>query len=397
MMKRLILLTIVGVVMVMEAQSQDLPIVAPEQAGLDPDHLKKADEVIQDAIDDRKTPGAALMVIRDGVVAHRAYFGHFTYDSDARKVDEQTIYDLASLTKPMATSTAIMQLVERGKISLTDAVSDHIEDFDPKPSEDEENDGATMRIKHLLTHTSGFPPIISAEQVEEEYGEATREYFLKYINKGKLSGKVGREFIYSDVGFITLQTILENVTGMSLADYTRKHIFDPLEMKATAFTPDVTDHIAPTEEMDDEYLTGIVHDPRAREIFDGVAGHAGLFSNLDDIGRFALMMLNQGEYEGKRVLSPAATRKITAMPYGMEEFGRALGWDKHSAFSTSQGDLASDATYGHTGYTGPSMHIDPDSDLAVILLTNRVHPDDSANVVRLRRYVANIVSASVIE
>lgn len=395
MMKKVILPLIIAVVLVVSCEREPLPDASPEEAGLDPDQLEQVDDLINDAIEERITPGAALMVIRNGVVAYRQYYGHFTYDADAARVDENTVYDLASLTKPMATSTGIMQLVEHGKISLTDAVADHIEGFDPKPAS--EDDRTTMRIVHLLTHSAGFPPIITAEQVEEEYDEASRENFLEYINQVELRGNVGEEFIYSDIGFITLQTILENVTGMSLAEYTNEHIFEPLEMRATGFTPEDTENIAPTEEMDGEYLTGVVHDPRAREIMNGVAGHAGLFSSLDDIGRFAEMMLNHGEFDGKRVLSPAATRKISSMPYRMEAFGRALGWDMHSAFSTNQGDLASDHTYGHTGYTGPSIHIDPEEDMAVILLTNRVHPDDSASVVRLRRYVSNVVGASVIE
>lgn len=375
------------------AMAQPLPVSTPEQAGLDAGHLQRVDEVIEEAIADRITPGAALMVIRDGVVAYRQFYGHLSYDAGSARVDERTVYDLASLTKPMATTMAIMLLVERGKISLTDAVFDHIEGFDPQRVS--EDDNVTMRIKHLLTHTAGFPPIITAEQVEKKYGEADRENFLKYINEVRLRGEVGESFIYSDIGFITLQTILENVTGMTLHEYTAEHIFEPLKMNHTTFLPEYTEHIAPTEKIDGEYLTGIVHDPRAREIMGGVAGHAGLFSNLNDIGRFALMMLNEGEYDGQRILSPAGVSKISQMPYGMDEFGRALGWDMHSAFSTSQGDLASDTTYGHTGYTGPSIHIDPEADLAVILLTNRVHPDDSASVVRLRRYVSNIVGASV--
>ncbi len=392
-MIKVLLLVIVSWGISVTTLAQPLPISTPEQAGLDAEHLQRVDDLIEQAIADRKTPGAALMVIRDGMVAYRQFYGHLSYDAGAAKVDERTVYDLASLSKPIATSTAIMQLVERGKISLTDAVSDHIENFDPKRVD--EDDNTTMRIKHLLTHTAGFPPIITAEQVEEKFGEADRKNFLKYINEGKLRGKVGESFIYSDIGFITLQTILENVTGMTLHEYTAGHIFTPMEMNSTGFLPEETDQIAPTEKIDGEYLTGIVHDPRAREIMGGVAGHAGLFSNLDDIGRFALMILNEGEYDGRRILSPAGVSKFSQMPYGMEEFGRALGWDMHSAFSTNQGDLASDATYGHTGYTGPSIHIDPEADLAVILLTNRVHPDDTASVVRLRRYVSNIVGASV--
>ena len=359
---------------------------------MDGSQLQQVDGLIEEAIEDELTPGAALLVLRNGVTAHRQFYGHFTYEDDSPEVDHQTVYDLASFTKPVATTAAVMHLLEQGKLSFTDAVSDHIDDFEPVSPDD---NGDTMRIIHLLTHTSGFPPIITAEQVEEHYGEADRDNFLEYIRQVDLQADPGDEFIYSDIGFITLQFIIENITGYSLDTYTDTHIFEPLGMEHTGFNPGSGDHIAPTEEIDGEYLTGTVHDPRAREIMGGIAGHAGLFSNLDDLGRYAQFMLNKGMFDGERLLSSSSVKASTRLPHGMEEFGRAPGWDMHSPFSTNLGDLTSDAAYGHTGYTGGSIHIDPEENLAVIFLTNRVYPDDSSSVVRLRRYVANLISASI--
>lgn len=382
-----------GLVLTVSAQAQTLPETTPDQVDLDGAHLKLADELIEEAIRDEQTPGAAFMVIRNGMVAHREFFGKLSYEDNAPEVDETTIYDLASITKPVATATSAMHLADHGKISLRDAISDFIEDFEANHPEDE--DGPTPRIIHLMTHTSGLPAYADVDELEEEFAGPSPDGFINHVCQVQHDGVTGDDFIYSCPGFVTLQRVIENVSGQSLADYAAENIFEPLDMHSTGYQPEETERVAPTEKEGDEYLVGTVHDPIARRLMDGISGNAGLFSNLDDLGRYAAMMLNHGELDGERILSPAAVDKMTRIPKGFETHGRTPGWDMHSPFSTNMGDLSSGSTYGHTGYTGTSMYIDPDNDLAVILLTNRVHPDDNTNVVRLRRHVANVVGASV--
>ena len=388
-----IVISLAGFILAVSAQAQTLPETTPEQVDLDGEHLKLADELIEEAIRDEQTPGAAFMVIRNGLVAHREFFGKLSYEENAPAVDETTIYDLASITKPVATATSAMHLADRGKISLRDAVSDYIESFEVDRPDDE--DGPTPRVIHLMTHSSGLPAYADVDELEEEFAGPSPDGFIDYVCQVQHDGVTGDDFIYSCPGFVTLQRVIENVSGQSLADYAAENIFEPLDMHSTVYQPEESDRIAPTEKEGDEYLVGKVHDPIARRLMDGISGNAGLFSTLDDLGRYAAMKLNNGKLDGERILSPAAVDKMTRVPHDLESHGRTPGWDMHSPFSTNMGDLSSEATYGHTGYTGTSMYIDPESDLAVILLTNSVHPDDSSSVIRLRRHVANVVGASV--
>jgi serine-type D-Ala-D-Ala carboxypeptidase len=379
--------------------SQLLPISSPADAGLDNGILSQADRIIETAIDNNETPGAVLVVLRNGTIVFRKAYGNRKIVPVIEPMVVTTIFDLASITKPVATATSVMILVDRGLIRLSDPVSMYIPEFQPWKNEDE-NRTQEIRIIHLLTHTSGLPAYAPVEALSQQYGHPDPDGVMEYLKDVDRRASPGTSFTYSCPNFITLQRIVETVSGQSLADFSRENIFVPLGMNNTFYMPDssVFPFIAPTELLaGGELLVGTVHDPLARVMMGCISGNAGLFSTADDLAVFATMMLQNGSYNGVRILSPAAVRTMTHIPPGFEKFGRGLGWDIYSAYASNKGDLFGENAYGHTGYTGTSLVIDPDTGLTVILLTNRVHPDDKASVVRLRSLIANIVAASVIE
>lgn len=311
----------------------------------------------------------------------------------------ETEFDLASLTKPIATATSAMILLDRGKLRLLDRVSDFIPDYEPW-KDDSTHKTRPIRIIHLLTHTSGLPPYAPVKELEKKYGAPQPDSLIRYISHVKRHHAPGTYFKYSCLNFITLQRVIETISGQSLQDFSHRNIFKPLGMNHTTYKPgkNIIGNCAATEmQPDGHVLLGQVHDPLARIMMGCVSGNAGLFSNVDDMAIFSAMMLNKGMYHGVRILSPAAVETMTRIPRGFEKFGRGLGWDLDSDYSSNQGDLFSDQTYGHTGYTGTSMIIDPQKEVVVILLANRVHPHDKGSVVRLRSYVANVVAGSIIK
>ncbi len=377
--------------------TQPLPVISPEEGGFDAAQLTRVDGIIESSIQNNETPGAVLIVVRDSSIVYRKAYGNSQLVPDTRPMEIQTIFDLASITKPVATATSIMLLVERGLIRLSDPVSLYIPGFQPwKQSSDGREE--PIRIIHLLTHTSGLPAYAPVAELSERYGHPYPDGVIDYLKETARSAAPGSAFTYSCPNFITLQRIVEIVSGQSLADFSRLNIFIPLGMLHTFFEPDseFASMVAPTEIIDGNILlAGTVHDPLARVMMGCISGNAGLFSTGDDLALFAAMMLNRGSVSGKRILSPASVDAMTGVPVGYEKFGRGLGWDLHSAYASNKGDLFGPKTYGHTGYTGTSIVIDPDSRTAVILLTNRVHPDDKASVLRLRSMISNVVAAAV--
>lgn len=391
-MKRKIVL--LCLIIVASVSAQLLPVVEPEAVGMDGSVLGRLDTVIANAIAEKQAPGAVVLVSRKGSVVFRKAYGNSMLIPEKKEMTIDAVFDLASLTKPMATTTSVMILIDRGQIRLLDAVSKFIPGF--KPWEDEETgEKSIIRIWHLLTHTSGLPPYAPVADLEQKYGAPNPDSLIQYIAEVERHSPPATKFKYSCLNFITLQKIVEIITGMRLDQFSEENIFKPLNMHNTAYKPDVT--CAVTEIVDGEPLDGIVHDPLARVMMDCVSGNAGLFSTADDMSVYARMMLNMGEYNGVRILSPLAVRTMTTVPEKVRFAGRALGWDVDSPYSSSGGDLFPYGSYGHTGYTGTSMWIDPMTETVVILLTNRVHPDDSASVVRLRSLVANVVAASIID
>lgn len=378
---------------------QTLPVINPAQAGFNEEHLAQVDQIIESSIEKGVIPGAVLLVTRNDKIVYQKAYGYRQLIPNKERMAVNTIFDLASITKPIATATSVMILIDRGQLTLLDRVSDFIPEFKPWP-DPSGADFEPIRLIHLLTHTSGLPPYAPVKELEERYGSPAVDSLIHHIATVPRHHAPGTYFQYSCLNFITLQRIIEISTGQGLKDFAQENIFSVLGMEHTTFQPgqDFIEHCAPTEFLDQkELLKGKVHDPLARIMMGGVSGNAGLFSTADDLALFASMMLNHGEFNHRRILSPAAVTTMTQIPHGYENFGRALGWDLHSDYSSNRGDLFGEEAYGHTGYTGTSMVIDPQSKTVVILLTNRVHPHDRGSVVRLRSLVSNIVAGAIIK
>ena len=366
--------------------AQPLEHITPEQAGIDSRHLLYADDVIFQAIADNDIPGAVLAVVyKDKITYLKAYGNKQIYPS-VLPMEVNTVFDMASVSKSMATAVSAMILVERGKLRLIDRVSLYIPEFQ-----------GSIRIIDLLTHTSGLPPYATVDSLERLYGAPNPDGLIEYIATCKRDFQPGKAFQYSCLNYITLQRIIEIISGLSLKEFVVTNIFDVLGMKHTTYQPEgeILERVAPTEiQPDGSVLRGIVHDPLARVMNDGVSGNAGVFSDADDLAILAAALMNGGSYNGKRILSPQGVKVMTSVPESLKQFGRSPGWDLYSDYASNKGDLFSPNTYGHTGYTGTSIIIDPDNEIAVILLANRVHPNDDGSVVRLRSVVANIVAAA---
>lgn len=378
--------------------AQSLPFASSYDMGFDENRLARVDTVIDQAIKRGDIPGAVLLITRNDKIVWRKAYGYSQLVPEKKPMRVETVFDLASLTKPMATATSVMILLDRGQLRLLDKVSDFFPDYEPW--KDADGSSTPVRLVHLLTHTSGLPPYAPVAELRKRFGSPQPDSLLAYIGHVPKHHRPGTFFKYSCLNFITLQRIVEKVTGQSLNDFSKQNIFRPLGMLQTTMQPPPAEvrACAPTELLPDEgLLQGRVHDPLARVMMGCVSGNAGLFSTADEMAVFSAMLLHQGAWNGVRILSPAAVRKMTSVPDGYEKFGRGLGWDLHSAYASNQGDLFSDKTYGHSGYTGTSLVIDPVTHTVVILLTNRVHPYDKGHVVRLRSLVANIVAGSIIK
>ncbi len=344
------------------------------------------DSLLTSSISAGDAPGAVVLITRHGQVLYRKAFGHRSLQPSVEPMTPDTIFDLASLTKCVATTTAVMQLVEQGKLRLNDPVSLYLPEFAT-------NGKDQITVRQLLTHYSGLRPDLDLTPVwsgsQAAHNLLARETLLY---------PPGARFLYSDINFIALGFLVENLSGQSLDAYTRDHIFLPLGMASTRYLPpaDWSSRIAPTEYDEAHHmLRGTVHDPTARAM-GGVAGHAGLFSTADDLAIFADALLHGGIHNGIRILSPASVAKMTTsqQPPTSPDL-RGLGWDIDSPFASNRGELLPVGSYGHTGFTGTSLWIDPVTDTVVILLTNAVHPDGGKSVVSLRTRLATLVAASI--
>ncbi len=373
-------------------------VAKPEEAGMSSRRLQRLDGIVKEAIARKDFPGAVLLVGRRDKTVFRKAYGECQWVPQPREMDVGMIFDLASLTKPIATATSIIILAEQGRISLDEKVKDYVPEFNLYVDE-KGIPGEDARIWHLLTHTSGLPSYLDAAEAEKSCGRpCSTEKLAVEIARLPKTDPPGAAFHYSCLGYITLARILEKITGLNLAEFSEKHIFRPLEMDHTFFVPPARykSLCVPTQVIGGQPLVGVVHDPLAR-LQGGISGNAGLFSTSDDLAIFARMLLNQGEYKGVRVLSPLGVAAMTSVWPKAALSGRGLGWDLDSAYSTNGGDLFGPRSYGHTGYTGTSVWIDPDTQTYVIFLTNRVHPDDQGAIISLRSRVANVVAASLID
>src|SRR5882762_964627 len=344
--------------------------------------LAVVDSIVERAILDGQIPGAVVLIGHNGQVVYRKAFGRRALEPRREPMTVDTIFDLASLTKVVATTTSVMQLVERGKVRLNDTVTKYLPEFGQNGKED-------ITVRQLLTHYSGLAPDIDLQPPWQG-----KETAYKLAFSEKLEAPPGSGFVYSDTNFIVLGALVERVSGESLDHYSSTHVFGPLKMPRTRYLPPASwrPRIAPTQfDEHDHMLRGEVHDPRALRM-GGVAGHAGLFSTADDLARFAQALLDGG----KGILSPLAVEKMTSPEQPPNATGvRGFGWDIDSPFSSNRGDLLPVGSYGHTGFTGTSIWIDPTTRTYIILLTNAVHPRGQGNAVGLRTKVATAVAAAL--
>jgi uncharacterized protein YbbC (DUF1343 family)/CubicO group peptidase (beta-lactamase class C family) len=349
-----------------------------------PEKLAEMDAAIEQAIAEKRCPGGVLWLERDGASHHKAY-GKRALVPAEEPMSEDTIFDAASLTKVVATTPAVMLLVERGRVGLDDPVAKYVPEFAAHGKE-------RITVRQLLTHTSGLRPCISLKPDWSGYDEA-----LRLCCEEKLVAAPGEKLIYSDTGMILLGEIVRRVSGQTLDAFARRELFEPLGMKDTQFNPPAAlrPRIAPTEVENGVPVRGVVHDPRARRM-GGVAGHAGLFMTAADLARYARMLLNLGELEGTRIFRPETVRLMTSVQTPPDVGARrGLGWDIDSSFSGPRGEMFPLGSFGHTGWTGTSLWVDPFSRTFVIFLSNRNHPTEAGNVQALRHRLGTLAAEAV--
>jgi CubicO group peptidase (beta-lactamase class C family) len=345
------------------------------------------DRLLESYVERRAFPGGVLAAGGANGPVHLVPFGRLSYEPDAPPVTEGTLYDLASLTKVVATTTMAMILVDEGRLDLDQPVREVLPGFQGLGKE-------AVTVRHLLTHSSGLDAV--APLFREISG---REAYVERIQKLDLGYPPGSRSVYSDLGIILLGEILERKAGQSLEAFVRERALSPLRMHETMFRPppELLPRIAPTEfdPWRGRPIRGEVHDENAFAM-GGAAPHAGLFGTAGDLARFARMLLHGGAVEGRRIVSRETVELFTRRA-GIPDSDRALGWDTKSAEGSSAGTLLSPRTFGHTGFTGTSLWIDPERRIFVILLTNRVHPTRENNLIReARPAVADAVARALL-
>ncbi len=396
------------------AKAQGLPVALPQTVGMSAEKLNQIDALVNRDIADKKLPGAVVVIGHKGKIVYRKAFGNRALIPNVEKMTIDTIFDVASLTKPIATATSVMILVERGQLRLNDTIGKFI------PEIADEN-AKKVTIQQLLTHVSGYAPDFD---LREKW--TGRDGMLDALKKEKLRTPAGNKFVYSDIGFIVLGEIVRQFSrGIDdledLEGFSDTRIFRHLKMSDSRFSnianlsekdKPIIARTAPTENIkgqnsylgskfegddktSDQILRGKVHDPTAFRM-GGVAGHAGLFSTADDLARYCQMLLNGGILDGKRVLSANTIARMTA-PIVVSEDGatRGLGWDINTSFSSNRGELFPLGSFGHTGFTGTSVWIDRVSQTFVVFMSNRVHPDGKGDVTPLRAKVATIAASAI--
>ena len=370
-----------------------LPMSTPESVNMRSDRLDQIDRIVQYGLDKKNMPGAVVLIARRGtIVFHKAY-GHRRLQPSPEEMTLDTVFDMASITKPVATATSIMKLIEMGKLGLDDRVAKHIPEFAA-------NGKGDITIHQLLTHQGGLIPDNSLKDYLDGPEKAfERIYTLKtYVQPGT-------KFVYTDVGFIVLADLVKRLSGVNVHEFSQKHIYRPLGMKETGYLPskELKLRCATTQRRSDEtsdskdkkkyWMRGEVHDPRAFEL-GGIAGHAGLFSSATDLAIYGQMMISGGRYNGVRILKSDTVKTMTRA-YPVSRGFRGLGWDKRTGYSSNRGDLLSDSAFGHGGFTGTVLWMDPDNELIFVFLSNRVHPDGKGSVNVLAGRIATVAAAAI--
>lgn len=421
---------------VQTALSQGLPVARPEAVGMSAEKLALIDDLVNQDIRDKKLPGAVVLIGHRGKIVFRKAYGNRSLVPTAEPMTLDTIFDLASLTKVVATTTSVMLLVEQGKLRLSDTIGRFIPDI-------KDEQAKRITVQQLMTHVSGYAPDFD---LKEKW--AGRDGMLQALYKEKLRNAPGVRFAYSDINYIVLAEIIQRISGQSVADFSLDRVFRPAGMPTTMFRPINALNlpspaiVAPTENikgqnsylgasfegdeaMGNQILRGVVHDPTAFRM-NGVAGHAGLFSTADDLARFCQMLLNggvvprgeggsgsegAGESRGRqkgtlptgrvsassrRILSTQTVSRMTS-PNVVSETGdaRGLGWDLNTSFSANRGELFPLGSFGHTGFTGTGLWVDRVSQTFLVFLSNRVHPDGKGDVSPLRAKVATVIASAV--
>lgn len=372
--------------------ANDLPQISPDQAGLNPEKLAEIDGLVAAAISEKKLPGCVVLIGRPAGIALLKVFGDKRIEPEREPMTDDTVFDLASLTKPLATATSVMKLVEQGKLSLDESVAKYIPEFAAEGKD-------AITVRDLLVHRSGLIPDNALADYADGPLKAKERLFAL-----KLSAPIGSKFMYSDVNFMVLGEVVSRVSGQSLNDFARREVFAPLGMTETMYLPGEPLRVrsAPTEQRAGRWLQGEVHDPRAYRL-EGVAGHAGLFGTARDLARFARDALAGINHDRSRILKRETWQQMTTRHSinGRDNKGqpttdvRGLGWDMQSRYSINRGTKFSSSAFGHGGFTGTAIWIDPEKDLFVIFLSNRVHPNGKGLVNPLIGKIGEVVAESI--
>jgi uncharacterized protein YbbC (DUF1343 family) len=373
---------------ILEVAPAELTRQSPADLGFDERRLERVEELVNEGIREKKMPGCVICFGRKGKIAYLRPFGNKQLEPSEVAMTVDTLFDMASITKPVATGTSIMKLVEQGKLRLAAKVVDYFPEFAP-------NGKDRITVHDLLIHQSGLIP----DNPLKDYLDGP-EIAWERICQLDLVAPVGTSFKYSDVNFIVLAKLVEKVSGRDIHRFSREEVFQPLGMRETGYLPsdELRKRAATTEQREGRWMIGEVHDPRAYEL-NGIAGHAGLFSTATDLARYATMMLGKGSLEAGdksvRILSPTTVNVMTRA-YAVSSGERALSWDKRTSYSINRGDLLTDSAFGHGGFTGNVFWIDPELDLFFIFLSNRVHPQGKGLVNPLAGQILNQIVASMV-
>lgn len=348
------------------------PVARSERLGTFADQVAS---IVTQGIAEGEMPGAVVVVADRHRVLYQQAFGDRQIEPTREKMTVDTVFDLASLTKPIATATSVMRLVQLGKIDTDQPVSTYLPEFAAAGKE-------AITVGDLLLHVGGLIP----DNALSDYDDGPDVAWKQICDLKPIAAR-GERFAYSDVGFIVLGELVERVSSKSLDQFAKDEIFDPLNMTRTTFIPNaaLAADAAPTEQRDGRWMRGEVHDPRAHRL-GGVAGHAGLFSTASDLVRYGQMILSEGE---GGVLDATTFKKMTK-PRAVPRGTRTYGWDHRSPYSSNRGESFSDAAVGHGGFTGTVIWIDPELERVFIFLSNRLHPDGKGTVNRLAGKIATL-------
>jgi CubicO group peptidase (beta-lactamase class C family) len=391
-MRHLFLLAVLLFPSLCDADPPRLSHLSSNDAGFDEAKLNAMDTAIDAALADGKMPGCVVCQGRRGKIGLLKAYGFRAVEPTNEAMTTDTVFDLASLTKPIATATSAMLLVEQGKLKVDEPVATYLPDFAANGKE-------AVSVEQLFVHTSGLIP----DNAIADYADGP-EKAIERVFALKLKTPPGERFAYSDMNFVVLAELVKKISGQNVHEFSQQHIFAPLGMKETTYLPGeaLRQRAAPTEKRGDAWMRGEVHDPRAYKL-GGIAGHAGLFSTAEDLAIYASAMLGRGEYAGVRIMKEDTWRDMTTARQvpGRNNDGkpyhglRGLGWDMRTGYSSNRGEGMSASAFGHGGFTGTGIWIDPDLDLFVIFLSNRVHPSGKGNVNPLIGQIGTIAVESL--